>query len=257
LIDSHAHLTFPDYGEETPDRLVARAVEAGVERIINVAFDIPSNEEVVALAERDDRVSAVVGIHPHEADRAGEEELARVEMLAPHPEVVGIGETGLDYYRDYADHRNQERLFHRHLEIAARIGKPVVIHDREAHDDVLGVLREHHGSFPGGVMHCFSGGVDLVESVLPLGFYISIPGTVTFSKGGGKLADVIRACPIDRLMIETDCPWLAPAPHRGKTNEPAYVVFVRDRVAEILGLDAEEVGRKTSDNTKRLFHLGA
>ena len=258
MIDSHAHITHEAYEDDGPRALIERAAEAGVDRIVCIAYDFPSCSAVVDLAGTWDVVHAVVGIHPHEADRATGEEMAHVEEMARLERVVAVGETGLDYFRDYADHKKQARLFHDHLELAARVGKPVVIHDREAHGDVVDGLKEHASRIPGGVMHCFSGDLSLMEEVLSLGFYISIPGSITFKKNlGGPLDDVVRACPEDRLLIETDCPWLAPVPHRGKRNEPAFVRFVLDRVAEILGRDAGEIDRFTTENTARLFRIGA
>lgn len=258
MIDSHAHLTHGDFADEGPGALIERARDAGVDRVVCIAFDLPSCDDVAALAREHHSVDAVVGIHPHEADRATDGDLARVEEIARRPEVVGIGETGLDFYREWADYDRQRSLFRAHLEMAGRVGKPVVIHDRDAHHEVVEILREHAGRFPGGVMHCFSGDVYLMEKVLPLGFYVSIPGTVTFRKNlGGVLDDVIRSCPEDRLLVETDCPWLTPVPHRGKRNEPAYVRFVLHRVAEILGRDPSEVDRTTAENTLRLFAPGA
>jgi len=255
LIDSHAHLTHPDFSSGSPSDLVRRAAAAGVERIVSVAYDVPSCDDVVRLAASEPAVRAVVGIHPHEADRAAEEDLARVEELARRPEVVAVGETGLDFYRNYADRRNQERLFHEQLALAARVGKPVVIHDREAHEVLLAILKEHEGELAGGVMHCFSGDRSFMEKVLPLGFAISIPGTVTFAKSNGALAEVVRACPADRILVETDCPWLAPVPHRGKRNEPAYLRFTVERVAEIRGWSFEETDRATTENANRLFRM--
>ncbi|MFH1681845.1 MAG: TatD family hydrolase [Candidatus Eisenbacteria bacterium] len=253
MIDSHAHLTHPDYRGVSPGELIGRAAAAGVEGVVCVAYDIPSCEDVVRLAESESAVRAVVGIHPHEADRALAGDLARVEELAKRPKVVGIGETGLDFYRDYADRKNQERLFHEQLSLAARVGKPVVIHDREAHDTLLSILVEHEKELTGGVLHCFSGGRSFMEKVLPLGLAISVPGTLTFAKGDGKLADVVRSCPEDRILVETDCPWLAPVPHRGKRNEPAYVRFVLEKVAEIRGKDLRQMDRITTENTRRVF----
>jgi TatD DNase family protein len=178
-----------------------------------------------------------------------------VEELARRPEVVAVGETGLDFYRNYADRGNQERLFHEQLALAARVGKPVVIHDREAHEVLLAILRAHEGELTGGVMHCFSGDRSFMEKVLPLGFAVSIPGTVTFTKPNGALAEVVRACPADRILVETDCPWLAPVPHRGRRNEPAYVRFTVERVAEIRKWTFEEADRATSENARRVFRM--
>ncbi len=257
MIDSHAHITHKDYAEEGARPLIERAAAAGVEEIVCVAYDVPSCREVIDLAREHDPVCAVVGVHPHEADRVTGEELDRVEEMAREPEVVGIGETGLDFFRHWADPERQRSLFRHHLQMAGRVGKPVVIHDRDAHDEVVDGLQAHASGFPGGVMHCFSGDVSLMNQVLPLGFYISIPGTITFSKvKGGRLDEVVRQCPEDRLLLETDCPWLTPTPHRGKRNEPSYVPFILKRVAEILGRDEADVDRITTENTLRLFRPG-
>jgi len=257
VIDSHAHLTWPEYGADTPEVLLDRAAEAGVEHAVCVPYDIPSNEAVVELARREARTSAVVGIHPHEADRATDRDLARIEELAADPRVVGIGELGLDYYRDYADHRNQRRLFERQLDLAAKAKKPVVIHDREAHDDVFAILKERAWDLAGGVMHCFSGGEKELEATVAIGFFVSIPGPVTFGrKPGGKLPRVVRLCPEELLLVETDCPWLTPEPHRGRgPNEPAYVRHVLEKVAALRGRSTDEMDRITTANTKRLFRL--
>jgi len=257
LIDSHAHLTFPEYGEETPEILLDRAAEAGVEHVVCVPYDIPSNEDVADLARREPRVSAVAGIHPHEADRATDRDLARIEELAADPSVVGIGELGLDYYRDYADRKNQRRLFERQLDLAAKAGKPVVIHDREAHDDVFAILKERAWDLAGVVMHCFSGAEAELEKTVAIGFFVSIPGPFTFAKkGGGRLDRVARLCPEELLLIETDCPWLTPEPHRGRRrNEPAFVRHVLERVASARGKDVDEMDRITAANTRRLFRL--
>jgi TatD DNase family protein len=255
LIDSHAHLTHPDYAREGPAEILRRAAEEGVEAVVSVAYDIGSCEDVVRLAGSEPSVRAVVGIHPHEADRWAGDDLARVEELARGATVVAVGETGLDHYRDYADRKNQERLFHEQLALAARVGKPVVLHVRDAHDAALGILREHERELTGGVFHCYSGDAAFLEEALPLGFSISIPGTVTFGRDDGKLAEAIRVCPEERLLLETDCPWLAPVPHRGRRNEPAYVRFVLARVAEIRGTPAPELDRITTRNTRRLFRM--
>ena len=257
MIDSHAHLTYPTYGETTPRELIERAAAAGVDHMVCVAFDIPSCEAVADLAAAEPAVSAVVGIHPHEADRVKPGDLERVEALAARPEVVGIGELGLDFYRDYADHDNQRRLFRDQLDLAARVQKPIVIHDREAHDEILAILRENARRIPGGVMHCFSGAEAELEKTVAIGFFVSIPGPITFAKkGGGRLERVARLCPEELLLIETDCPWLTPEPHRGRRrNEPAFVRHVLERVASARGKDVDEMDRITAANTRRLFRL--
>ncbi len=257
MIDSHAHITYPDYDEVGGAAgLLDRARENGVNEVICIAYDLPSCEDVFALAQERENVYAVVGMHPHEADRATPAHAARVEEMAADPKVVGIGEAGLDYFREYAKRENQMHWFHESMKLSARVQKPVVIHDREAHDDVVAVLKEHADAIPGGVMHCFSGDRALMDAILPLGFYVSIPGTITFGKKEGPLHEVVKNCPRDRLLIETDCPFLTPAPHRGKRNEPAYVRFVLEKIAAILDEDPAEIDRITTANTRRLFPLG-
>jgi TatD DNase family protein len=252
LVDTHAHI---DLIEETPESVIADCRRAGVHRIITVGIDLPSCRLAVKLADRFEEVYAAVGIHPHDADSVTPATMGALRELASLPKVVAVGETGLDFYRNYADRGNQERLFHEQLALAARVGKPVVIHDREAHEVLLAILRAHEGELTGGVMHCFSGDRSFMEKVLPLGFAVSIPGTVTFTKPNGALAEVVRACPADRILVETDCPWLAPVPHRGRRNEPAYVRFTVERVAEIRKWTFEEADRATSENARRVFRM--
>ena len=250
MIDSHAHLTAKQYKKDL-DSVLARAREAGVKAVINVGFDVDSSADGVHLAERHPYLFAAVGVHPHDADTVDDHILSYLEELSANPRVIAIGEIGLDFYRDLSPRRVQEEIFVRQLAIAARVGLPVIIHDRDAHRRVVEVLRAEGAS--NGVMHCFSGDLNLARQVLDLGFYISFAGPITYN--GRKAAEVIRKMPRERLLVETDCPYLAPVPFRGKRNEPAYVKYVLERVAELLGAPAAEVEALTDENARRLFNF--
>jgi len=249
LIDTHAHLTFPEL-ESQLEMVLARARAAGVNRILTVGTDPEDNEAVLAMADQHAELCAIVGIHAHEADK-----FQGVESLKPllsHPKVVGLGETGLDYHYTFAQRDNQRRNFEAHLELGQATNLPVVVHCREAFDDVLGILRS---AGPGvrGVVHCFSGGVAETRAVLDLGWYISFSGTVTF-----KSAETLRAAAkfvgLDRLLIETDCPFLSPEPVRkNKVNEPANVLHTATRLAELRGMKLNDFGEKVFENAIELF----
>lgn len=250
MIDAHAHLAdrriLPDV-----DAVVARAREAGVEGIVSVATGSEDQEAVVALAERfPGTVWATAGIHPHQAAEASEEALARVRVLLDDPRVVAVGETGLDYHYDFAPREAQRASFLRHLEMARETGKPVVVHAREADDDLVALLREG-GAGTVGVLHSFSSGRALLEEALGMGWYASFSGMVTFKRYDGEA--LVRAVPAERILVETDTPYLAPVPHRGKTNESAFVVHVARRCAELRGEDPDTFAALTDANTRRFY----
>ena len=258
LVDTHAHLDFEKFDRDRP-AVLARAREAGVVAIVTIGVDLPSSQEAVALAEAHEAVYATVGMHPHDAKALDGEVLARLRDLGGHEKVVAVGEIGLDFYRDLSPRDVQRRAFRAQLAWAARLGKPVVIHDREAHGQIMEVLSgwavEQGGSpLEGrlGVLHTFSGDLVMAERAIELGFYLSISGPVTY-KNARRLAEVVRAVPLERLLVETDSPFLAPHPHRGKRNEPAYVHLVAERVAEIKGLPLDKVAAATTANAERLF----
>ena len=253
LIDSHAHLTDERLAAETL-ALLARCREAGVEAVITVGTGPEDNALAAALARVHPMVYAAVGVHPHAAEQATPEALAEVERLAAEPRVVALGEMGLDYHYDNAPREVQRAAFARQLELAGRLDLPAVVHAREADDDVRAALREA-GSGVRGVLHCFSSGAALLEEALELGWYASFSGMVTFS----RYADVelLRRVPADRLLVETDSPYLAPVPNRGKRNEPAWVATVARRAAELRGEDANELAARTTENARRLFRLPA
>jgi TatD DNase family protein len=255
LIDTHTHLDFPQFDDDR-ERVIERAANAGVRAIVDVGTDLASSQAAVALAEAYSQVYAAVGVHPHDAKTLTEEMLEELRALASHPKVVAVGEIGLDFYRDLSPRDKQRRAFQQQLALAREIGKPVIIHDREAHTEVMDILRHWvEGSHKSvGVLHCFSGDLVMAQEAIELGFYISIAGPVTF-KNARRLRELVRQLPPEKLLVETDCPYLAPHPHRGKRNEPAYVKLVAQEVARIKELSLEEVARITSDNAQALFAL--
>jgi TatD DNase family protein len=265
LIDTHAHL---DFGKFDPDRpaVIERAKAAGVAAILNAGTGVDTSRRAVELAAQNKMIYAAVGMHPHDAKELDGAALAELRDLAQRPGVVAIGEIGLDFYRDRSPRDVQRRAFQAQLAWAARLGKPVIIHDRDAHDEILAILTDWAqglGDSPLagngapaaarlGVLHTFSGNLDMAQQAIDLGFYISISGPVTYKKAD-RLRAIVRALPLERLLVETDCPFLTPHPYRGKRNEPAYVCLVAERVAEIKGISLDEVAQATTANAQRLF----
>lgn len=253
LIDSHAHLDGKEFDQDR-DEVIAFARKMGVDRIINIGFDLPSSRRSVNLAGQYPGVYAAVGFHPHDAKKAGENYLAELEKLASHPKVVAIGEIGLDYYYNHSEPEVQKRVFREQIRLAKRIGKPIVIHDRDAHADILHILKEEKAGENGGVLHCFSGSYEMAKECMKMGFYISLAGPVTF-KNAKKGLDVAVNVPLNRLLIETDSPYLTPEPYRGKRNEPGYVRYVAERIAALKGIPLEEVAEATTRNAEELFGI--
>lgn len=260
LIDTHAHLDLPQF-EADRDAVIERAQAAGVKVIVNAGADLESSRRAVALAEQHPGVYASVGVHPHDAKTLDGEVLAALRELARQPKVVAVGEIGLDFYRNLSPQDVQRRAFQAQLAWAARLGKPVIVHDREAHAEVLKALTSWAAGLMRsplagrvGVLHSFSGDLSMAEQAIDLGFYISISGPVTY-QNARRLAEIVQALPLDRLLVETDCPYLTPHPHRGKRNEPAYVRLVAEKIAAIKGLTLDEVAATTTANARRLFEL--
>jgi TatD DNase family protein len=248
LVDSHCHIDFAE-----PDQrqgLIARARAAGVRTMLTIGTAAEDLDEVVAIAESDPDIWATVGIHPHEAAATPDDVIVRLGALAAKPKVVGIGETGLDYHYDHSPRDRQAQFFHAQCRVAREAGVPLIVHSRMADTDTVSILTEEGMST--GVIHCFSTSRALAEPALALGFYISISGIVTF-KNADELRGIVGELPLDRLLIETDAPYLAPVPLRGQTNEPAFIVHTAAKVAELKGVSVEEIGRITSDNFFRLF----
>lgn len=252
LIDSHAHLTDERLAGDVAG-VLERARAGGVERVVTIGTRLDNLEGAIALAAAHDGVHAAVGIHPHYADEATPAGLARVEELAGRPGVVAIGETGLDYYYDNSPRAAQRGAFAAHLDMGRRLDLPVVVHARDADDDVIELLRDA-GEGTRGVLHCFAGGHALLEAALELGWHVSFSGMITFPKY--TAADLLRAVPRDRLLVETDSPYLTPVPHRGRRNEPAYVVHVARQAAELRGEDFAELAAATLRNTMDFYGLG-
>ncbi len=253
LVDSHCHLDFPTFADDLQG-VVARARDAGVGTMVTICTHLSRFEQVRAIAARFDGVWCSVGVHPHEADGEGPAATSeRLIELAADPLVVGIGETGLDYYYEHSTREAQISSFRAHIAAARHTGLPLIVHTRDADEDTVAILAEEYGKgvFP-GVIHCFSTSRYLAEKTLEIGFYISLSGIVTF-KAANHLRETVRALPLDRLLIETDAPYLAPVPNRGKRNEPAFVAHTGAAVAGLQGIDPAELARVTSDNFFRLF----
>ncbi|HVP56625.1 MAG TPA: TatD family hydrolase [bacterium] len=250
MIDSHAHLNFKHFRRDLP-AVLERARAAGVRAIVTIGCDLPSSEAAVRLAHEHAEIYAVVGVHPHDAKTLDSAALSRLETLAHDPRVVAIGEIGLDYYRDLSPRHLQEQAFRDQIGLARRADLPVVVHDRDAHAKVMQILKEEQVSR--GVLHCFSGDVNMARQAIQLGFYLSFAGPVTYD--GSRARDVIGKIPVDRILIETDCPYLAPVPFRGKRNEPAYVKYVLEHLAGAIGLPVDDLDRITEENTRTLFGL--
>ncbi|MGP1253145.1 MAG: TatD family hydrolase [Kiloniellales bacterium] len=253
LVDSHCHL---DYLQKDGDleEVVARARRAGVMRMVTICTKLSEFEQVKAIAARYDDVACSVGVHPHEAGAEGIETPDPLIERAQDPLVVGIGETGLDYFYEHSPREAQAVSFRAHIQAARSTGLPLIVHARDADDDTVTLLREEHaehGPFP-GVIHCFTAGPGLARAALELGLYISLAGIVTFKKAE-ELRQTVAEVPLDRLLVETDSPYLAPTPNRGKRNEPAFVVHTAAKLAEIKGVSAEELAAATSENFFRLF----
>lgn len=255
LTDSHAHVDGPEFDADRAD-VLARARAAGVRRIVVIGAvgDPSSADRAVALAERDPDVFATVATHPHDVDKMTDDWWAVHERLAPHPRVVAIGETGLDFYYDHSDRAAQAAAFRRFIALARRVGKPVVCHIRDAHAEARAILAEEAAAEVGGVIHCFTGTPDDAAAYAAMGFYVSFSGITTY-KTAQPLRDAVGRVPLDRILIETDCPYLAPVPMRGRRNEPAFVVHTAAVVAAAAGVPLEALAAATVANTARIFKL--
>jgi TatD DNase family protein len=252
LIDTHAHLDMKQFAPDLKD-VLRRAREAGVGHIISVSIDDDSFLRNREIAGRNENVSISAGIHPHDAGVFTEASWRVISEGAADPEVVAVGETGLDFFRDYAPHDRQLELFLRHLELARRVGKPLIIHSRSAEEETLDILQREKASEVGGVMHCYSGSIETARRAIGMGFLISIAGPLTYPNS--KLPDVVRAIPVEALVVETDAPYLAPQAFRGKRNEPAYVAETARAVAVLKSLSEDDVHRITTFNARSLFGL--
>ncbi|MBS3975751.1 MAG: TatD family hydrolase [Syntrophomonadaceae bacterium] len=251
LIDTHAHLNDKDFKHDLP-LVLERASQAGVTRIINVGYNLEASRQSVRLAETYPGMYAAVGFHPHDAKNFSSADLEELRKLAKATKVLAIGEMGLDYYRDLSPRPVQQETFRQQIALAKEMKLPVIVHDRDAHGDTVTVLRQEKAADVGGVLHCFSGSWEMARQCLNLGFYISLAGPVTY-KNAHTPKEVARLVPSDRLLIETDAPYLTPEPYRGKRNEPAYVLEVAIEIAKIRKVSLEELAATTTANARRLF----
>jgi TatD DNase family protein len=250
LVDSHCHIDFPDLAERLPE-LLSRMQTNGVGYAVCIGVNLEDFPRVIALAEAHPQLYATVGVHPEYTD-AEEPDLARLLKLADHPKVIAIGETGLDYYWQKDKPEWQRARFRTHIRAALACNKPLVIHTRESADDTLRLLEEEGAQAVGGVMHCFTENWEIAKRALDLGFYISFSGIVTF-KNALVIKDVAKKTPLNRVLVETDSPYLAPVPYRGKQNQPSYVLHVAEEIARLRGISLDEVASATTENFFRLF----
>ncbi|MGY4691897.1 TatD family hydrolase [Salibacterium sp. K-3] len=253
LFDTHVHLNIEDFQDDLQDT-IERAKDAGVEKMNVVGFDHETIKKAMDLIETYDFMYASIGWHPVDAVDMTERDLEWIEELSAHPKVVAIGETGLDYHWDKSPADVQKEAFRKQIALAKKVNLPLVIHDREAHQDIVDVLREENAAETGGIMHCFGGDLDIARQALDMNFHISFGGPVTF-KNAQLPKDVAKEIPMERLLVETDCPFLAPHPNRGKRNEPAYVKLVAEKIAELKGMTLKELAEQTTENAEKLFRI--
>ncbi|MCU1808717.1 TatD family hydrolase [Cytobacillus firmus] len=253
FFDTHAHLNAEQYNEDLQE-VIDRALSEGISNIVVVGFDRPTIEKAMELTEQYEFIYACVGWHPVDAIDMTEEDLLWIEKLSSHPKVVALGEMGLDYYWDKSPKDIQKEVFRKQIRLAKKVKLPIVIHNRDATSDIVEILKEEGAGEVGGIMHCFSGSPEIAQECVDMNFYISLGGPVTF-KNAKKPKEVADVIPLEKLLIETDCPYLTPHPHRGKRNEPSYVKLVAEQIAEIKGLSTEEVAQATTENAKKLFGI--
>jgi TatD DNase family protein len=253
LFDTHAHLNAIQYEEDIVE-VIERAKSENVTHIVVVGFDKDTIKKAMELTDQYDMIYAAVGWHPVDAIDMTDDDLKWIKELASHPKVVAIGEMGLDYYWDKSPRDIQKEVFRKQIQLAREVQLPIIIHNREATEDVIKILQEENASEVGGVMHCFTGSLEVAKQCMDMNFYISFGGPVTF-KNAKKPKEVAVEIPMDRLLIETDCPYLTPHPFRGKRNEPSYVKYVAEQIATLKEVSVEEIARRTSDNAMRLFGI--
>lgn len=253
IIDSHAHLDMRDFHKDRA-QVLSRAREQGISHIITVGIDLRSSLAALDLAGEYDFIFSTVGYHPHHAEEIGAEEEKALSELALESKVVAWGEIGLDFFRRYSPHEKQIEVFKKQIDLAEDAGLPIIIHDRDAHREVIDILKTRSGGQYRGVIHCFSGDYALAMTFIEMGFHLSIPGTVTY-RGARQVKEVAAKIPLERMLVETDAPFLTPVPHRGKRNESAFVVQTAREIARLRQVSTEEVALRTSENTIRLFNL--
>ncbi|WMT29066.1 TatD family hydrolase [Bacillus aerius] len=253
LFDTHAHLNAEQYNEDL-EQVIERAKSEKVEKIVVVGFDRPTITRAMELIEAYDFMYAAIGWHPVDAIDMTDEDLAWIKELSQHEKVVAIGEMGLDYYWDKSPKDVQQAVFRRQIALAKEVNLPIIIHNRDATEDVVTILKEEGAAEVGGIMHCFTGSLEIAKACMEMNFYISFGGPVTF-KNATKPKEVVKDIPSDRLLIETDCPYLTPAPFRGKRNEPSYVKYIAEQIAELREMSFEELAALTTENAKKVFRI--
>lgn len=253
LFDTHAHYCDDQYGKDR-DETIRRAKENGVEYIVSASSDVASSVENVTLSQNYDFIYAAVGVHPHNTIDLNNNIISALADFASYPKVVAVGEIGLDYYYDNSPREVQKMWFARQISMARELKLPIVIHDRDAHEDTMSIIKSENAKEVGGVMHCFSGSVEMAAEVMKQNFFISVAGTVTF-KNAKRIIDVVKYVPDDMLLIETDCPYMAPEPHRGHRNESSYIKLIAEQIAKIKGKPLEYIEQITTSNAKRLFGI--
>jgi TatD DNase family protein len=253
LIDTHAHLDFDNYDQDR-EEVFNRAREIGVEKIVNIGADLEGSRRVVELAEKYDDVYASVGIHPHEADTVNDESLAEIKALADFPKVKAIGECGLDFYYDNSPREIQKEAFKKQLQLALELKLPVVVHSREAAAETLAILDEIADFAENLIFHCYAYGPVEIEEIIKRDYYVAFGGLITFNSAQ-PIRDALKKMPLDRILLETDAPYLTPAPYRGKRNEPAYLEHIVKKAAAIKGIRAEEMGKITTENAERIYNF--
>lgn len=253
MIDTHAHLDFPQYDQDR-EEVIKRAFDSGLEAFINIGVDLISCRKSIELASNHQRVYATVGVHPHDAEKFDDNACEFLRKLAGGKKVVAVGETGLDFYRDYSPREAQIRAFEAQIDLAKELGLPLVVHIRKAHREGLEILEEKQDGSLRGALHCFSGTLDDAKRGVALGFHVAFGGSLTFPKS--RVQEIIKHIPYDRILTETDCPYITPVPHRGKRNEPSYVRHVVEKMAELLTPSSfREMDELTTSNAKRLFGI--
>jgi len=253
VFDSHAHLDDERFDKDR-DSIITRAKESGIQYILNPGADLNTSIRAVNLAQKHSMIYAAVGVHPHDVKDMDEDTIEVLKALSNKEKVVAIGEIGLDFSYDHSPRDEQRKWFRRQIELAKEVNLPIIIHDRDAHEETFNILKEYDVGSLGCVMHCYASSVEMAREYIKMGVYISLAGPVTFNNAR-KTYDVAREIPLEWLLVETDSPYLTPTPHRGKRNEPAYVKLVAEKIAEAKGISFEEVAHQTTLNAKKLFRI--
>ncbi|MGE5330049.1 MAG: TatD family hydrolase [Deltaproteobacteria bacterium] len=253
LFDSHAHYDDKRFAEDY-DEVILNAFNSGVKYILNAGSDIATSKKSIELAEKYDFIYAAAGVHPHEVEKLGSSDYEELKKLCGHHKVVAVGEIGLDYFYDYSPREIQKQWFTKQVELSKELNMPIIIHNRDSHEDMMNIVRKYAPYLNSGVFHCFAGSWEMAKELLELGFYISFGGSITF-KNAKKSVEILEKMPENRILIETDCPYLTPEPFRGQRNHSGYVRLVAEKISQIRGVPIEEIAKTTTENTKRLFGI--